>query len=68
MNKTMDWLPQTITIWSWIDAFLRDCSDSQVQIPTGACEKGATDLGSGGSFSWVLRFPPPLTSHDNMVE
>ena len=31
-----------------------------VRIPPGACEKVASDLGLGGGFRRVLRFPPPI--------
>ena len=31
-------------------------------LPAGACEKVASDLGLGGGFRRVLRFPPPVTT------
>ena len=34
----------------------------RVQIPAWACEKVANDLGLGGGFRRVLRFPPLLTT------
>ena len=43
-----------------------DCSLSlttaRVRIPAGACEKVNSDLGVGGGFRRVLRFPPLLTT------
>ena len=33
-----------------------------VRIPASACEKVASDLGLGGGFHGVLRFPPLLTT------
>ena len=31
-------------------------------LPAGACGKVASDLGLGGGFRRVLRFPPPVTT------
>ena len=33
-----------------------------IDLPPGACEKVASDLGFGLRFPRVLRFPPPLTN------
>ena len=35
-------------------------NDSHSIFSTGACETVASDLGSGGGFRLVFRFPPPL--------
>ena len=32
------------------------------QITPGACEQVASDLGLGGGFHQVFRFPPPVTT------
>ena len=49
-----------MAVWS------NDCTLSLttawVRIPTWACEKVASDLGLGGGFRRVLRFPPPHTT------
>ena len=33
-----------------------------VQIPAGSSQKAFSDLGLGGAFRCILRFPPPLTT------
>ena len=45
-------------------ALYSNTSSTRVRIPAGACKRVASDLRLCGGFCRVLRFPPPLASHD----
>ena len=52
-------LPQVLSV---LAHFTNPPQGAWGRIPTGACEKVATDLGLGGGFRRGLRFPPPVTT------
>ena len=54
--------PDGQAVWGAATGCYLSLTTAWVRNPAGAYEKLASDLGIGGDFCQLLRFPPPLTT------